>query len=79
MSLIEEAKAYKTARKGPRCTATLFLERLTETNRADVLEALADPEVQLAALRELMVDRGWNPPKAPVLARHRRRECLCHD
>jgi hypothetical protein len=56
---------------------SVFLSTLTDAERAEVAEAFADPLAGSTALRGEMVNRGWNPPKAQTIQRHRRGECRC--
>lgn len=75
MSLADEARQVAAAR-GPRCTAGLFLARLTDAQRAEIADAEAQG-IPATALLAAMVGRGWEPPKAQAWGRHKRGECSC--
>jgi hypothetical protein len=75
MSLADEALRGRT-RKGPGCDTGLLLDRLTEPDRSELLEALADPTVQATALARVLRARGYDIGSWS-LQRHRREACRC--
>lgn len=81
MALIDEARAVVGTR-GPRCTAGMFLAALTDQQRTEVDEALADPALPtsalIAALEARHMTQGWaKPPKTQTMLRHHRGLCSC--
>ena len=76
MGLLDEAKQERR-RKGPPCTVSALLGRLSADDAAEVVAALADPDVPSAGLWRAMRGRGWDTPTQQTLQRHRRGECSC--
>lgn len=76
MGLLDEARQHHR-QKGQPCTMGSFLASLSDTERAEVVDALTDRSVPSTALRDALVDRGHQPPAAQTMQRHRRGECRC--
>ena len=78
MSFIDEARTESTSTPRAQCTAGAFLEGLSDTERAEVVEAMEDPTITAAAIARV-IGRRYESARvtAGVLRRHRRGECRC--
>lgn len=77
MSLKDEAKAL-TPRKGPGCGIGKFLAHLSDEMRAEVIDALNDPECTDTGLVAALEGRGYDVPRVQTWGNHRRGRCLCN-
>lgn len=75
MSLADEARAANN-RRGAVCSVRLLLQRSTPEDQAELLEALADAEIQSTALARVLRARGIEIG-ADNLQRHRKGDCRC--
>ncbi len=71
------AKAIAETRdRGPKCSVGIALKKLSGKQRAEVQQALADPDIQHASIM-----RGFQALKLDVgrmaIGRHRNGECRC--
>jgi hypothetical protein len=76
MSLMQEALAAAQGR-GSRCLTGSWIATLTDAERDEVVEAMAAPEVQHAALYRAIKARWSDAPGPDSVIRHRKRECVC--
>ena len=77
MGLLDEIKSARP-KVGGRCSIPMFLDSLSDKDRADVEAALADPTIAATAIAKVLQARGHNM-SASTLQRHRRGACLCGD
>lgn len=76
MSLASEARD-QSGRMGGLCSIGSLLDRLTEPDRNELIEALTDPEVESSALSRVMRRRDIAVIAAQTIGRHRRGDCAC--
>ena len=74
MSLLTEALTV-TTRAGGTCGVRRLMDRLSESEQAELREALTAP-VQSKALSKALSNRGHDLPPQTI-GRHRRGDCTC--
>ena len=75
MGLLDDMKNARP-RVGGQCSVPGFLASLDETDRADVVAALADPLIAATSIAAILQGKGHRI-SATTLQRHRRGGCLC--
>jgi hypothetical protein len=76
MGLVDEAKEAQLG-PGLKCSTKILLASLTKTEAADVVEALNDISLTHAGIYRALKNRGYEPPTASSIARHRKNDCNC--
>lgn len=77
MSLLTEAQAI-ARRPGGTCGVSLLVRSLSESEQAELHEALMADSVSSKALAAALKLRGHNIAYNTI-QRHRRRDCACHE
>lgn len=77
MGLLEEAKGMEH-RMGGTCGIQTLLSRLSPSEQAELLEALASP-VHSKAIAKALQARGHTDIGYHTIARHRREDCKCRS
>jgi hypothetical protein len=67
---------YANRKKGPQCSVARLLDALPIQDRAEVVEAM-ESQVPSSALSEALLELHKVRVNAHIIARHRRRECMC--
>lgn len=74
MSLLVEAQAH--AKRGSSCGMAVLQSALSESERAELQEALDASTISARALADAMKARGW-VINYQTITRHRARSCSC--
>ena len=75
---LADAIAQTAPRKGPRFSTGKILEDVTDEQRAELEQALANADIQTANLsRAIALAHGGKPIDPQSLGKHRKGECGC--
>jgi hypothetical protein len=77
VSFIDEARGESAFKPRVPCTLGRALGQLSEKQRADVQEALDDPECTAAAISRVLLRRHQVTVSQGSVQRHRKAECRC--
>jgi ABC-type phosphate/phosphonate transport system ATPase subunit len=75
-SLLDSIRAENRRPVGPSCWVNQLFQSLSKEDQADLVAALADPDIQHSAIARALRNRGFEV-KASAIPRHRRKECSC--
>lgn len=74
MSLADALKSHKSMPKGPRCQMCMLMEKLPESDRVALMNALEDPVFSSAGIARALRSEGYDLGRHSV-ERHRKKEC----
>jgi hypothetical protein len=77
MKLSAALESIVKRKTGPRCSVGEFLDRISEADRQEIKEALANPGIRHVLLVEALRITHGVKLQTTTLARHRRGICLC--
>lgn len=79
MGLFDDIQtANASSRGGIQCSIRRILTTMNKEDAKTLTEALNDPAIRSTAIRKALIANGY-PTSDGVVARHRRKECVCES